>query len=163
MLAGLLAPLRLAERVLEALDELRLMRLELTRVREQTEPLGDLLSALQRVEDVLGTRLDDVREVVVALESHESHLNRTTIELGAKVGILSDVLAPIDARLATMERAMQELAGKVGAIHETLVGVKDDIQRTTGLRGEPGMMERARDVLTGGNQERDKAGEEPPT
>lgn len=116
MLAGLLAPLRLPERVLEALDQLRPMRLELTRVREQTEPLADLLP----------------------------------------------VLEPVGERLATIERTVQELAAEVKAFHETLTGVKDDIQRTTGLRGERGMMERARDVLTGGNQEQDRAGSEEP-
>ncbi len=47
VLAGLLAPLRLPERVIDALDslaeaarEVGPMRSELTRVREQTEPLG---------------------------------------------------------------------------------------------------------------------------
>ena len=158
VLAGLLAPLRLPERVLAALDELRPIRSELTRVREQTEPLGDLLPALQRLEDDLGTRLDAVHEVVVALEAEESHLNRTTSELGAKVGALSDVLAPVDGRLAALERAVHELASEVGSIHETLVGVKDDIQRTTGLRGDRGIMERTRDALTGGNQGDDRAG-----
>ena len=111
---------------MEALDRLRPMRAELTRVREQTESLADLLPALQRLEKDLGTRLE--------------------------------VLAPVDERLATIERTIDELAGAVGAIHETLVGVKDDIQRTTGLRGDRGVMERARDVFTGGNQEQDRVG-----
>ena len=156
VLAGLLAPLRLPERVLEALDQLRPMRSELTRVREQTESMADLLPALKRLEKTLGTRLDAVHDVVVALESDESHLNRTTKEMGAKVGTLSDVLAPVDDRLATFERTIQDLAREVATIHETLVGVKDDIQRTTGLRGDRGMVERARDVLTGGHQEQDR-------
>jgi len=156
VLAGLLAPLRLPERVLQALDELRPMRFELTRVREQTKPLPDLLPALEHLEEVLGTRLDAVHDVVVALESEESHLNRTTKELGAKVGALSDILAPVADHLATMERVIHDLAGEVGAVHETIVGVKDDIQRTTGLRGDRGMMERARDVVTGGNREEDR-------
>jgi len=162
VLAGLLAPLRLPERVLQALDQLRPMRLELTRVREQTAPLPDLLPALQRLEEVLGTRLDAVYDVVMALESDESHLNRTTNDLGAKVGALSDVVAPVGDRLATMERVIHDLAGEVAAIHETIVGVKDDIQRTTGLRGDRGMMERARDVITGGHREEDRPVSEGP-
>ncbi len=127
LLAGLLAPLRLPERVLEALDgiaesvrDLRPIRTEITRIRKQTEPLGELTPPLERVrEDLadLAARIDGLHEVVAALESDRSHLNR-----------------------------------EVKAIHETLAGVKDDIQRTTGLRGERGLMERARDSLTGGNE-----------
>lgn len=159
VLAGLLAPLRLPERVFRALDELRPMRFELTRVRVHTEPLADLLPALRRLEETLGTRLDAVHDVVVALESDESHLNRTTNELGAKVGALSDVLGPVDERLTTIERTIEGLAGEVGTITENIVGIKDDIQRTTGLRGDRGMMERARDALTGGDQEQGRPGE----
>ncbi|CAN5519439.1 hypothetical protein BH20ACT19_BH20ACT19_08900 [soil metagenome] len=156
MLAGLLAPLRLPERVLEALDELRPMRLELTRVREQTEPLAGLLPALQRVEKGLGARLDVVHEVLVALESDESHLNTTTKELCVELAALSNALAPVDDRLAGIERTIDGLASDVGAIQENLVGLKDDIQRVTGLRGERGVIERARDAITGGHQAQDQ-------
>ncbi len=162
MLAGLLAPLRLPERAVEALQELRPMRQELTRVREQTEPLADLLGALQSLEQELGTRLSAVHDVVTALESDESHLNLTTKELGAKVAVLSDVLTPVDDRLVSIERAIVALAKDVGTILETLVGVKDDIQRITGLRGGRGLVERARDAVTGGNQEEDMAESEAP-
>ncbi len=197
MLSGLLAPLRLPERVLEALDELRPMRAELTRVREQvepvlellpalqsleddlgariggvhdelrpmraeltrvqeqTEPVLELLPALQRLQDVLGTRLDAVHEVVVALESKESHLNRAIEEMGTKVATLTDALAPVDDRLVTVERTVHGLAGEVRSIHETLVGLKEDIQRITGLRGDRGVMERARDALTGAKDEKE--------
>jgi len=153
MLAGLLAPLRLPEALdglVESTRELGPIRSELTRVRELAEPPAELGAALERMNENLGTRLDGVRAVVVELESERSHLNRTAAELGAKVGALHDVLAPVDERLATIERTVGGLSGEVGAIHETLSGVKDDIQRTTGLRGERGMAERARDALTGG-------------
>ena len=60
VLGGLLAPLRLPERLLRALDELRPIREELGRVREQTDPLPDLLPGLQRLQDVLRSRLEAV-------------------------------------------------------------------------------------------------------
>jgi len=104
--------------------------------------------------------------VVAALESDESHLSRNTQALGAKVEAVSDLLVPVDDRLATMERVIQELSGEVVTIRETLVGVKDDIQRTTGLRGDRGVMERARDALTGGHHGQDRPvsqGSAPPT
>jgi len=134
VLTGLLAPLRLPERVLDALDELRPMRLELTRVREQTEPMTELLPALKRLEEGLGARLDAVHGVVAALESEESHLNSTTKELGAKVGALSDALAPVDDRLDTIERTVQELAGEVRTLRETLAATKSrTVQAPQGL------------------------------
>ena len=137
ILAGLLAPLRLPERTLEALDalveavgNLGPMRSELTRVREQTEPLDGLLPALERLEERLGTRLDSVHEVVVALEGKDSHLNAT-------VG---------------------ELHREVAAMHKTLTGLQDDVQSVTDRLPDAsrGPLEKARDVLTGsGDQDKE--------
>ena len=154
MLGSLLAPLRLPERMLKALDqlaestrELGPIRSELARVGDQTEPLAELIPALSD----LGTRLDAVREVVQALESEESHLNTAVGDLSTRVGSLSDTLAPVGNRLEAIEATTDRLGGEVGAIHETLRGVQEDIRRITGLRGDRGVMERARDVFTGGN------------
>jgi len=123
MWGNLLAPLRLPERVLEALDELRAIRSELTRVREQTEPLDELRPALERLNDDLATRL----------------------------GALHETLAPVDERLVTIERTTGELVTEIKAIHETVRGVDENIQRMSGLRGERGLAERARDRLVGSN------------
>jgi chromosome segregation ATPase len=144
--------LRLPERVLEALDELaelRAIRSELTRVRKQTEPLAELPPALEAMKDELGTRLDGVRDVVVALESERSHLNRSVGGLSDKVDALHEVLAPVDERLTTIERATSVLAREVTAIHETVRDVNENIQRMSGLRGERGLAERARDRVVG--------------
>jgi len=130
-LAGLLAPLRLPERTLEALDtlveaveNLGPMRSELTRVREQTAPLGELLPALEHLEERLGTRLDSIHEVVAALENEDSHLNAT----------------------------VADLAREIGAMHKTLSGLQDDVQSVTNRLPDAsrGPLEKARDVLSGG-------------
>jgi methyl-accepting chemotaxis protein len=252
MLTSLLAPLRLPERVLEALEalvestrKLGPINSELTSVRKQTEPLNDLLPALDRLDDdlagrldavlgvvtalesedshlaravggldgslgrrldavqdvvkalesedshlaravggldgslgrrldavqdvvkalesedshlgravrgldeSLGPRLDAVHEVVKALESENSHLNRGMNEVGAHVGALREALAPVGQRLTTIEKSVNHLASEVDAIHQGLDGIREDIQRVTGLQGERGMMERARDAITG--------------
>lgn len=127
--ANLLAPLRLPERAFAAFEELagsaselRAIRSELARVREQTEPLAGMGTALERINEDLVTRL----------------------------GALHDVLAPVDEHLATIERTVGELAGEMGALHESLHHVQKDIQRMSGLRGERGMAERARDRIVGG-------------
>ena len=155
--SGLVAPLRLPGRLLDSLDvlvestrELGSIRSEMSRVGRQTEPLGELLPALEDIRAGLGTRLEAVREVVQALESDESHLNRAVRELSVTVGALNDTLAPVDERLAAIEGTTDRLGRELGAVHETLHGVQGDIQRMSGLRGEPGPLERARDILTGG-------------
>jgi predicted PP-loop superfamily ATPase len=151
ILSGLLAPLRLPERTLEALDalvkavgNLGPMRSELTRVRKQTkpldelipalerlhkqtEPLGELIPALERLEESLGTRLDSLNEIVVALEGDDSHLV-------ASVGGLDR---------------------KVSAMHKTLSGLQNDVQSVTDRLPDPnrGPMERARDALTGSSSD----------
>jgi len=137
-MAGLLAPLRLPERVLEALDELRPIRLELTRVRKQTEPLPGLLPALKRLEKALSNRLDAVQEVVTALESDQSHLNRSTQALAAKVEAVSDLLAPVDDRLATIERTIEGLAGEVGSIREPSSGSRTTFSAPPACGGSAG-------------------------
>ena len=157
VVSGLVAPLRLSQRLLDALDalaesagELGSIRSGLDRVGQQTEPLGELIPALADIRAGLGARLEAVREVVEALESEESHLNRAVTGLSVTVGTLNDTLTPVDGRLAAIEGTTDRLAGEVGAIHETLRAVQEDIQRMSGLRGERGPVERARDVLTGG-------------
>ena len=148
ILAGLLAPLRLPERTLEALDalveavgNLGPMRSELTRVRKQTEPLAELiptlerllkqteplaelLPALERLEETLATKLDSVHEVVETLEAEDSHLNTT----------------------------VADLARGVAAMHKTLSGLQDDVQSVTDRLPDAsrGPLEKARDVLSGG-------------
>ncbi len=151
ILSGLLAPLRLPERALAALEALAEtaqnlgpMHSELTRVREQTkplselmpamerlikqtEPLADLLPALQRLEENLGTRLDSLHEVVVSLEGDESHLNA----------------------------GVRELQREAADINETLSGLKGDIKRITDRLPDPnrGPLEKARDDLGGSGDE----------
>jgi len=148
VLAGLLAPLRLPERVIDALDslvdavqELSPMRLELTRVRKQTEPLPELMPAMERLikqteplsellpaldsmKKELREELQQLRELIVALEGDESHLN------------------------ATAGKLVDELL----AMHKTLAGLQDDVQSVTERLPDPskGPLQKAQDALTGG-------------
>ncbi len=148
MLAGLLAPLRLPERVIDALDslteaarELSPMRSELTRVREQTEPLEELMPAMERLikqteplsellpaldslKNELAEQLERLRALIVALEGDESHLNVTA-------GKLVDELV---------------------AMHKTVAGLQDDVQSVTERLPDAskGPLRKAHDVLTGG-------------
>ncbi len=132
VLSGLLAPLRLPERVIEALEsiaeaakELPTMRAELVRVRELAEPLEQILPALDGVERSLGQRVDKMLDLVARMEGEESHMNKR-----------------IDAVLEAI-REMQSI----------IEGLQDDIERITDRLPEPGEkrgpFEAAKDVLTG--------------
>ena len=97
MLGSLLAPPRVPERVMEALTEagreLGLIRSEVTRVREQTEPLAELLPALESLKSGLDARLDSLHDVVAALESEESFLNETVHEMTRELRAVHETLA----------------------------------------------------------------------
>lgn len=148
MLAGLLAPLRLPERLIDALGslveagrELSLVRVELTRVREQTAPLAELMPALERLikqteplsellpaldsmKKELREELQELRELIVALEGDESHLNVTA----------------------------RKLVDELVAMHKTVDGLQDDVQSVTERLPDAskGPFQKAHDVLTGG-------------
>jgi len=113
------------ERIRKQTDPLAKVLPALERLRKQTEPLSELLPALARLEERLGTRLDSVHEVVVALEGKDSYLNSTVADLN------------------------RELA----AMHKTLDGLKDDVRSVTERMPDAsrGPLEKARDVLSGGS------------
>lgn len=131
VLSGLLSPLRLPERVITGLEKLTgdvgSIRVDVHRVREQTEPLGDILPALDRLEHALGARLDSLHETIEALEGNESHLNKT----------------------------VQQLVHELSAMHNTLHGLQDSVKRVTDRLPDQedddkrGPLKVARDVLTG--------------
>src|SRR5918998_2655898 len=132
VLAGLLTPLRLPGRVIEALEsladaagELRPIHEELTRVRRQTEPLAELMPALNDLRHDLTERVGRLHRVIVALEGDESHLNLTS----------------------------RKLVREVNAMQESLGGLQDEIARITDRLPDPGEkrgpLQTAREVLTG--------------
>ena len=130
-MTGLLAPLRLPGRLLEALEiaaaalqEVRPLRDEVVRIRKQSESLDQLLPALESLKADLGGRLDSVHHLVQTLEGVEEHMDTTVANLGRQLT----------------------------AVHETVLSLQDDVQRITNRLpdpDEPGPLERARDALTG--------------
>lgn len=132
IVAGLLSPLRLPERVVvaievigERLEDLRPMREGVETIRHQSRDLAELLPALTSMKDDLSGRLDRLHECVVELEEIEAGLDK-------RVG---------------------QLCAELTAMHGTVGGLKGDVERITELlpdSNERGPLERARDVLTGG-------------
>ena len=132
IVGGLLAPLRLPERVAVAIEEIagavrdiRPMRAEVETIRNQSADLDELLPALTSMNRDLGARLENLHECIVELEGIEKGLDE-------QVG---------------------ELCREIAAMHRTVGGLKGDVEHITERLpspNAPGPLERARDVLTGG-------------
>ena len=165
ILAGLLAPLRLPERTLEALDalveavgNLGPMRSELTRVRKQTEPLAELIPTLERLlkqtkplAELIPTlerllkQTEPLAELLPALERLEE-------TLATKLDSVHEVVETLEAEDSHLNTTVADLARGVAAMHKTLSGLQDDVQSVTERLPDAsrGPLEKARDVLTGG-------------
>ena len=132
ILAGLLSPLRLPERVVlaiegiaEQLEDLGPMREEVEAIRNQSNDLSALLPALSTMKEDLGVRLDRLHECIIELEALE---------------------AGLDNRVA-------QLCEEITAMHRTVGALKGDVERITERLPDPnapGPLEKARGVLTGG-------------
>ncbi len=156
VLAGLLAPLRLPERVIDALDslveatrELSPIRTELAHVRKQTEPLGELLPALERLEE----RIERVREQTEPLGELLPALEHVEEALGTRIESLHELLGALEGPDSYLNKTVAELHGEVSAMHKTLHGLQDDVQSVTDRLPDAnrGPLQKAHDVLTRGD------------
>ena len=91
-------------------------------IQERAEPLGELLPALEGLEQSLGARVDSLRDVVGGLRTEESRLNERVEELVRE--------------LATIDETIGEVRGDVEQISDRLPDTS------------AGPLEKARDLLT---------------
>ena len=132
LLGTVFAPLRLPWRLVGALDlvedalqDVRPMRSEVATIRKQSEPLSELLSALDSLKADLVARLDGLYKLTATLEEVETDLDEN----------------------------VAQVIGKLTVLHETVLALQDDVQRITSRLPDPearGPLERAREALTGG-------------
>ncbi|MCP9488458.1 MAG: hypothetical protein MSC31_01125 [Solirubrobacteraceae bacterium MAG38_C4-C5] len=167
----MLAPLRLPERAVVALDalvdavgNLGPMRSELTRVREQTEPLDELIPRLDRLieqTEPLGEllpRLDSLIEQTKPLGELLPALDRLEERLCTRLDSLHGVIVELEGNDSHLNTAVRDLYREVADMHKTLSGLQDDVQSVTDRLPDPtrGPLEKARDALTGsGDQEKE--------
>ena len=132
LLGTVFAPLRLPWRLVGALDlvedalqDVRPMRSEVATIRKQSEPLSELLSALDSLKADLVARLDGLYKLTATLEEVETDLDEN----------------------------VAQVIGKLTVLHETVLALQDDVQRITNRLPDSearGPLERAREALTGG-------------
>lgn len=163
VLKSLLSPLRLPERALEAIDSLASVAhdllSEVTRVREQTEPLtelvpiaGEIREQAQRIPEVLSTaqriseQAQPLAEVLPALGGVER-------SLATRVDSLHELVAGLASKESELNKQIAEVHKELTSMHKTVSGLQEDLQRITDRLPDPGEnrgpLEAARDLLTG--------------
>ncbi len=161
MLGGLLAPLRVPERVVEALESLAVaarelgpMRSELTRVREQTEPLSGLMPVaeqlLENTERVLAVAERISRQAEPLAELLPA-LKRVEEALGERIDSLREVVGSLESEESHLNKRVGELVGELRTMHQTVSGLQEDVEGLSERLPDPsrGPIEKARDALTG--------------
>ena len=164
LLAGLLAPLRLPERAMEALEslaeaarELAPMRSELIRVREQTAPLADLMPTAERIREQTAPVPEllavaaRIREQAEPLPELVAQLERVEGSLGARLDSIHKVVEALESEESYLNKAVKELARELAAMHDTVSGLQLDVEGITERLPDPnaGPLAKAREALTG--------------
>lgn len=158
VLAGLLAPLRLPERALEALAEaanaIDQIRADLAAVREQTKPLGELVPLTEAVKEhveSLPPRVDRISEQADPLEALLPTLERLEEGMERRLDSLHDLIGELEGEESHLNKAVLELGREVAAMHRTVAGLQQDVKSVTDRMPDPsrGPLEKAKDVLTG--------------
>ena len=155
LLSGLIAPLRVPERVLDVLAQaagaLTEMRSDLSAVREQTAPLAAVTKDIKgQVEPMPATierisrQAEPLETVLPALE----HLERAVVE---RLEAAHETMKALERDQACLNERVEGLGGEIVALHETVSGLKADVERVTERLPDParGPLEKARDLLGG--------------
>jgi chromosome segregation ATPase len=165
VLAGLLAPLRLPERVIDALEslteaarELSPMRSELTRMREQTEPLAGLMPAVERlieqtepVPEVLRV-VEQIRQQAEPLSELLPALESVKQDLAEQLERLRELMIALEGDESHLNTTAGKLVDELLAMHKTVAGLQEDVRGVTERMPDAskGPLQKAHDVLTGG-------------
>lgn len=139
-------------------DAARGMSGELTRVREQTEPLSGLMPAVERIirqtEMVpeISRTVERIREQAEPLGELLPALKRLEERLGGGIDDLHETIVGLEGEESHLNKSVRELVEELRGMHKTVEGLQDDVQRITDRIPDPtrGPLEKARDVITGG-------------
>ena len=156
-----MAPLRLPERALQALEGLTEaagtladLRSDLAAVREQTKPLGELVpltKGIKRQVDSLPAKVDRISGQAEPLEALLPTLERIEQGLEQRLDSLHELIGELEGEESHLNKAVEALGSEVAAMHKTVAGLQDDVQSVTERLPDAskGPLEKARDVLSG--------------
>ena len=156
--SGLLAPLRVPERALEALvnaaGALREVGSELSAMREQTEPLGELVPLTKELKALVEPMPPTVERISGQAEPLQDLLPALVRLEEAVVGRLEaaqETMKAIKRDEARLNEQVENLCSEIGDVKGTISTLKDDVERITERLPDPshGPLDKVRDVLTG--------------
>ncbi len=160
LLSGLLAPLRVPERVLEALADaagaLREVRSELSAMREQTEPLGELVPLTKELKALVEPMPPTVERISAQADPLEELLPALVRLEEAVVGRLDgahETMKAIEQDEARLNDQVATLCREIGNLKDTISELKGNVERITERLPDPshGPLDKVRDVLSSGN------------
>ena len=158
-----LAPLRLPDRVIEALDslvetaeEVGQMHAELTRVREHVEPLAALPPVAERIGSQAGllsevlSLMQGIQERAEPLGGLLPALEGLEQSLGARVDSLRDVVGGLRTEESRLNERVEELVRLLATIDETISELRGDVEQIRDRLPDTsaGPLEKARELLT---------------
>ncbi len=158
LLSGLMAPLRVPERALEALagaaGVLGDIRAELIAVREQTEPLAELVPLTREIKALVAPmpvtveRISVQAEPLAALLPTLDRLERAVVQ---RLVVTHETIEALERHEATLNDNVEKLGAEIAGLHRTLAELKEDVERITDRLPDQahGTLEKARDFLTG--------------
>ncbi len=161
LLAGLIAPLRLPERALEALEALAGaagaltdIRSELITMREQNEPLAELVPLTKEIKERIEPMPPTVERISGQAEPLEELLPALVRLEQAVVGRLEaaqETMKALERDEARLNDQVTELRSGIGTLQETVSGLKGDVERITERLPDPthGPLDKVRDALSG--------------
>ncbi len=158
LLSGLMAPLRFPERALEALaraaDDLTEIRSELISMREQNEPLAELVPLTKEIKERIEPMPPTVERISGQAEPLEELLPALVRLEQAVVGRLEaaqETMKALERDEARLNDQVATLCREVGTLRATVSGLKGDVERITERLPDPthGPLDKVRDALVG--------------
>lgn len=159
LLSGLLAPLRLTERALEALVDaataLREVRGELSAMREQTEPLAELVPLTRQLMAIVEPMPPTVERISAQAEPLEEmlpSLERLEQAVVSRLEEAHETMEALERDEARLNEQVATLCREIGDLKDIITGLKGDVERITERLPDPshGPLDKVRDVLSGG-------------
>lgn len=161
LLSGLTAPLRVPERALEALeavsgaaDALAEIRSEIISMREQNEPLAELVPLTEEIKaqiEPMPPGVERISRQAEPLEELLPALERLEQAVVGRLETVHDTMRAIERDEARLNDQVETLCGEIGTLQENVSGLKGDLERITERLPDPthGPLDKVREAFTG--------------
>ena len=166
LLSGLLAPLRGPGRTLAVLEAisgaagaLADIRSELITMREQNEPLAELVPLTKEIKvqiEPMPPTVERISGQAEPLEDLLPALVRLEQAVVERLDAAHETMKALERDEARLNEQVTNLCREIGTLQDTVSGLKGDVERITERLPDPthGPLAKVRDVLSGGGDSR---------